>query len=212
MICEILKPDSFPFLVCDLKAGETVRARTGAMTAAEGGIILDSSGSESAYDGYDYLMSEDRYLMQTLTAPKPGRIYLTHTVPGELRILELTPEDSLIVNRANFLAASADVVMDLRPEDLTDTAGLSVLQISGPGTLVLGGSGALLDLDIPEGVRYAVDAGQLAAWWAPAAGWRIHERERIWAASEAEANSGETYLAYFVGSARILIQSGRADS
>lgn len=212
MKCEILRPEFHPFLACDLAAGETVRACTGAMTAAQSGIRLDSSGSEMALDGYDYLLSDDLYLLQTITAQKASRVYLTHVDAGELRILTLPAEESWIINRRNFLAASSEVRIDMQPEDLTEQAGLSVLQISGPGTLVLGGFGAFLDLHIGPGESYDVDAGQIAAWQAPAANWRTVQKQHIQVASEAAAISGETYLAHFDGPAEVLIQSGRADS
>lgn len=212
MKCEVLRPEAFPFVVCDLAAGETILARTGAMTAAEGAISLDSTGSEMALDGYDYLMSEDMFLLQKITASKAARVYLTHVAPGEVRVMELVKGDSWIVNRRNFLAASSDLALDRRPEDLTELAGVSALQISGPGTLILGGFGSILDLSLQKGESYEVDAGQLAAWQAPERDWRSRERERIRIASAAAASSGESYLAHFDGPAEVLIQSGRADS
>ena len=206
---EVLYRDSFPLVRCDLEQGERIKAESDAMVAMsptldvegkmEGGILSGIARS---------LLAGEKFFFQEIIAKRgPGYVLFAHALPGGIVPVELDGSYSLRVQKDGFLAATQNIKIDTKMQNLSkglfSGEGFFIVNISGSGTVFLSSYGAIHAVDIPEGEEMVIDNGHLVAWpeYMP---YEIKKASSGWFSS---MTSGEGLVCRFKGPGRVLIQT-----
>lgn len=103
------------------------------------------------------------------TTPSAGVLAFAGMLPGEMRALELTPGKAWMAERDAFIAAETSVDLDIAfagfGTGLFGGEGFVLERFTGSGTVLIGGAGNFIDLDLADfGGRLEVDTGCIVAF------------------------------------------------
>ena len=169
MQVEIRHSPSFAVARCTLAATEHVKVESGAMAAMSDGVTLDAkmeggffkSLSRSALGGNSFFVT-------TYTSSVDGGwVDVTATLPGDIIVLDSTPERPLAVTRGSWLANEQSLSMDTKwggASNLFGGEGGFVSRFDGAGKVVVASYGALDRHALDAGQRMVVDSGHLVAY------------------------------------------------
>lgn len=98
-----------------------------------------------------------------------GMVAFAGLLPGEMRALELTPGKAWMAERDAFVAAETTVQLDIAfsglGAGLFGGEGFVLQKFTGNGTVLVGGAGNFVDLDLDDfGGRLEVDTGCVVAF------------------------------------------------
>jgi uncharacterized protein (TIGR00266 family) len=169
MRAEILYRPSYSMAIVDLEPFEEIRVESGAMvsmteammlkTKAEGGLLRSLSRS---------LFGGESFFLNVYQAPDfGGQINLAPALPGDMMILEVREQDTLLVQGGSYVASSMGIEIDTKwggARTFFASEGLIMLRTAGVGLLLLSSYGAIHPVDLTPGQRYTVDTGHLVAF------------------------------------------------
>ena len=169
MQVEIRHSPSFAVARCTLATTEHVKVESGAMATMSDGVTLDAkmeggffkSLSRSALGGNSFFVT-------TYTSSVDGGwVDVTATLPGDIIVLDSTPERPLAVTRGSWLANEQSLSMDTKwggASNLFGGEGGFVSRFDGAGKVVVASYGALDRHALDAGQRMVVDSGHLVAY------------------------------------------------
>jgi uncharacterized protein (AIM24 family) len=212
-------------------AGEAVQAESGAMVgmSADVNMTTDAGGFKK---GLKRLLGGESFFRNTFTAPREGgEVLLAPPLCGDMVVLPVggAPLDGVVVGeelgRAAagsgrggwFVQASAYVASTLGVnidsklggfKGFFSGAGAFVLKAEGQGQVIIGGFGALEEVEV-KGVLI-VDTGHLAAWEVREdLNYKITKATKGWISSFL---SGEGLVCRFEGQGKVWIQTRNSPS
>lgn len=169
MLVEVRHGPAFAVARCTLANTEHVKVESGAMAAMSDGVTLDAkmeggflkSLGRSALGGNSFFVT-------SYTASKDGAwVDVTAVLPGDIAVLESTPERPLAVTRGSWLANEQSLVMDTKwggANNLFGGEGGFVSRFDGAGKVVIASYGALDMHALNQGERMVIDSGHLVAY------------------------------------------------
>ena len=169
MRAEILYRPSYSMAIVDMEPFEEIRVESGSMvsmteamtlkTQMEGGLLRSLSRS---------LFGGESFFMNIYQAPNfGGQINLAPALPGDMMILEVRPQDTLLVQGGSYVASSMGIEIDTKwggARTFFASEGLIMLRTSGEGLLLLSSYGAIHPVDLAPGQKYTIDTGHLVAF------------------------------------------------
>lgn len=205
---EIQYQGAFPMLSVLLKKGQKIKAQSGAMVAKTNHIELDSSMDGGLMRGLGRMLAGERMFFQTLTANKgEGIVMLAPDVPGDVSVLQVTPQKGYTIQKNGFFAASDGIDIKMKTQSVSkglfSGEGFFILEAIGNGTLFLESFGAIHTLDLDPGEEITVDNGHLVAWESHL-NYSIEKAASGWISS---FTSGEGLVCRFKGPGKVLIQT-----
>jgi uncharacterized protein (AIM24 family) len=119
--------------------------------------------------GKRMLAGESLALQYFKTSGGAGVIAFAGLLPGEMRALELRPGQTWMAERDAFVAAETSVDLDIAfsgfGAGLFGGEGFVLEKFTGNGTVLIGGAGNFIDLDLSDfGGRLEVDTGCVVAF------------------------------------------------
>ena len=169
MLVDVRHGPAFAVARCTLANTEHVKVESGAMAAMSDGVTLDAkmeggflkSLGRSALGGNSFFVT-------SYTASKDGAwVDVTAVLPGDIAVLESTPERPLAVTRGSWLANEQSLVMDTKwggANNLFGGEGGFVSRFDGAGKVVIASYGALDKHALNQGERMVIDSGHLVAY------------------------------------------------
>lgn len=205
---EILYQDAFPIIKCNLNKGEHIKAEADAMIGMSGTIDIKGGTEGGIMKGLTRMFAGESFFFQYLEANRgAGEVLLGHSIPGSIIDVELDGSYGLKVQKNGFLAATEQVQIDTKVQNLTrgifSGEGFFILEIGGKGTVFLSSYGAIHAVNLQPGEEYIIDNGHLVAW-ADYMHYSIEKASSGWMNS---IMSGECLVCKFRGPGIVLIQT-----
>jgi uncharacterized protein (TIGR00266 family) len=152
-----------------LAAGEKLTTEGGAMVAMSPTLSVETSVRKKEQGGFKAalkrIVSGESFFMNHYTANAvAGEIYLSTTLPGDMKILDLSA-GNIIVQGGSYVASTNDVKVDMSFQGLQSLfSGESLfwLKLSGQGKAIVNSFGAIYPVQIDG--EYIVDTGHIVAF------------------------------------------------
>jgi len=162
-----IKGESMPVIICRLSDGETMITESGSMSWMSPNIEMETVGG-----GFGKVMgrmfSGEALFQNRFTSHGEGMIAFSSSFPGEIRVVNITPDNDLIVQKRGFLASEAGVELSTYfhkrfASGLFGGEGFILQRLSGNGTAFIEIDGAAIEYELEAGQEIIVDTGNLAA-------------------------------------------------
>ena len=157
---------AYASLIFDLQANQTLLVESGAMAAMDSHITMKSRMKGGLMKGLGRMLGGESLFISEFTAQgKPGKLYLSPGVPGEVQHYYLDGRTSLLVQSSGFVAASPTLELDTKFQGFKgffSGESLFLLKASGQGSFWFSSYGAIVE--IPVDGDYVVDTGYIVAF------------------------------------------------
>jgi uncharacterized protein (TIGR00266 family) len=157
---------AYGFLRLEIPAGETVLVEAGGMAAMDSNIEMKSKMRGGLLKGVGRMLGGESLFISEFTAKnKPGKLYISPGVPGDIQHYELQGNCALMVQSAGFIACSKTVEIDTQFQGFKgffSGESLFLLRATGNGDFWFSSYGAIVEIEV-EG-SYVVDTGYIVAF------------------------------------------------
>lgn len=164
-VYEIEHAPAYAALKVKLQAGQTILVESGAMAAMDSHIKMKSRMKGGLMKGVARMLSGESLFISEFTAEgKPGELYISPGVPGDLQHYTLNG-NALIVQSSGFVAASPTVEMNTKFQGVKgffSGESIFMLRASGTGDFWFSSFGGIIE--IPISGDYVVDTGYIVAF------------------------------------------------
>ncbi len=210
MRIDLSKGGLFSRAIVHLQPGETFVSDAGAMIRASSNIDIDvttgSRGKGGILGGLGRLLAGDTFFLSTyqVTDGRSGEVGLAPTHMGEVREVDVSLDQAWLCAGGSFLGAESTLSLDTRFQGLKGLLGgesLSLLRVSGSGTLLVSALGMLTGMNVDG--ELIVDTGHVVAFTESLA-YRIDKVGGGWISTWL---SGEGFVMRFSGKGQIILQS-----
>src|SRR5688500_10492432 len=159
---------SFSVARFSLAAGEPLRAEAGAMLAMAPDIQLEAKAEGGMLKSLKRAaLGGESFFITTLTAgPGGGWVDLAANLPGDLSLIDVTPDRPWLLSKGAFLGAAPGVAIDSQFQGMKMFAGgegAFLVQAGGQGPLVVSAFGAIDRFELAAGQTMVVDSGHFVA-------------------------------------------------
>lgn len=164
-----IKGGNLPAVVCEVNQGETMITESGGMAWMSPNMKMETSTGGGIGKAFARVFANEHMFQNTYTAEGgPGTIAFTSSFPGEIRAVEITPGNSLIVQKSAWLASEVGVEVSTFFQKklgagLFGGEGFVMSKLSGQGTAFLEISGSAVEYELNAGEQITVATGFLAA-------------------------------------------------
>ena len=210
---DVLHGPAFAALRLDLPAGESILAQPGSMIAMTPGFAVDvragvhMQGDRGLARGLRSLFGGESFFTVVYTAKRDDQhIILAPDHMGEIRALDTTAEQGLLLTRGAFLACGPEVGFGLHNagmQGLLTTRGLFFLKTLGAGTIFVSSYGGLVEQTLAAGERFVLDNRNIVAF----SDGMPFESVVLANSLKDSVLSGEGFVVRFTGPGRVLYQT-----
>ncbi len=162
---EIEHSPAYASLIINLQANQTVLVESGAMAAMDAGILMKSKMQGGLMKGMARMVSGESLFVSEFTAEeKPGQIYISPAMPGDIQHYYLS-EKSLLIQSSGFVAASPTVEIDTQFQGFKgffSGESLFLVRATGSGDIWFNSYGGIVEIPV-EG-DYVVDTSYIVAF------------------------------------------------
>ncbi|MDA0268852.1 MAG: TIGR00266 family protein [Cyanobacteria bacterium] len=163
---EVNHAPAYASLILNLSAGQMVVVEAGAMAAMDSWIAMKSKMKGGLMKGVGRMLGGESLFLSEFTAQgKPGKLYLSPGVPGDVCHYQLDGSKGLMVQSSGFIAASPTVNLDTKFQGFKgffSGESLFLLKTTGTGDLWFSSYGAIIE--VPVRGNYVVDTGYIVAF------------------------------------------------
>jgi uncharacterized protein (TIGR00266 family) len=205
MEIEILHRPSYSLAVARLGADERIRAEPGAMVSFSDGVDIETKMDGGLFKSLGRAMLGGESLFQNFwkAGGSGGEVTLAPELPGDIVLIDMKGE-ALFVQSGSFMASEegVDINAKLSGKAFMAGEGLSILEASGTGKLLVSSYGAVYEKTIGQGERYTVDSSHLVAFDGT-----ISVKPRPVGGLKSTLLSGEGLVIELTGPGRVYIQT-----
>lgn len=167
MEIEILHRPSYSLAVAKLLPNERIRAEAGAMVSVSSGVNIETKAEGGFLKslGRAVLGGESFFQNFFLASPQGGEVTLAPELPGDMMLIELRGQ-KLLIQAGSYVASENGVELTAKVsvKAFMSTEGISMLEASGMGKLLVSSYGAIFERSIKTGETYVVDTSHLVAF------------------------------------------------
>ena len=206
---EILYPEAFPVVKCQLEQGEKIKAESDAMITMSATVDVEGKMDGGILSGLarKFLAGESFFFQELIASRGPGAVLLGHPLPGGILDVELDGSYGLVVQKDGYLASTQGIQVDTKMQNLSkglfSGEGFFVLNVTGRGTVFVSSYGVIHPVNIADGEEVIIDNGHLVAW-PDYMQYSIEKASSGWISS---VTSGECLVCRFRGPGVVLIQT-----
>jgi uncharacterized protein (TIGR00266 family) len=157
---------AYGFLILEIPAEETVLVEAGAMAAMDSNMEMKSKMRGGLLKGVGRMLGGESLFISEFTAKdRPGQLYLSPGVPGDIQHYELTGNCGLMVQSGGFIACSKTVQIDTKFQGFKgffSGESLFLLKATGSGDFWFSSYGAIFKIQVKD--SYVVDTGYIVAF------------------------------------------------
>lgn len=206
---EILYPEAFPVVKCQLERGEKIKAESDAMITMSATVDVEGKMDGGILSGLarKFLAGESFFFQELIASHGPGEVLLGHPLPGGILDVELDGSYGLVVQKDGYLASTQGIQVDTKMQNLSkglfSGEGFFVLNVTGRGTVFVSSYGVIHPMNLGAGEEVIIDNGHLVAW-PDYMQYSIEKASSGWISS---VTSGECLVCRFRGPGVVLIQT-----
>ena len=159
--------EPMPVVVCDLNGGESMITEKGSMVWMSPNMEMQTSAGGIG-KAFGRMFSGESMFQNIYTAQGgPGMIAFASSFPGSIRVVEITPDRPVVVQKSGFLAAEPGVELSVFFQKKAGAGffggeGFIMQKLSGHGTAFLEIDGSSVEYTLGPGQQIIVDTGNLA--------------------------------------------------
>jgi uncharacterized protein (TIGR00266 family) len=206
MEIEIKHQPAFALAVVRLAPDEEIKVEPGAMVSFSAGVTSETDVTGGLMRGIQRIFGGESFFQNTFHAPKEGgEITLAPALVGDIGILDIASEQTMLLQSGAYLAAERAVSFDTSwggARGFFGGPGLLLLRVTGAGKLLYAGYGGLEERLIEAGQSYTVDTGHIVAMDDS-----IQYRVRGMGGLKGTVFSGEGLVGELTGPGRVIMQS-----
>ncbi len=167
MNVEIIHRPSYSLALVNLAPNEKIRADSGAMVSMTDGITIETKAAGGFLKSLtrSALGGESFFQNFFMAPPQGGEITLAPDLPGDMVVIELSNR-TVMVQAGSYLASEIGVELNakLSKKAFLSAEGISILEASGNGKVLVSSYGAIYDRQLSSGEKYIVDSSHLVAF------------------------------------------------
>ena len=205
MNIETLHRPSYSLAVVTLASNERIRAEAGAMVSMSAGVQIETKAEGGLLKslGRAVLGGESFFQNFFQAGPQGGEVTLAPDLPGDVAVLELAG-GKMMVQAGSFMACETGVDLNARVSGKAFMAGegLSILEATGTGKLLVSSYGAIYEKTLAAGEQCVVDSSHLVAFDGT-----VGVQPRTVGGIKSTMLSGEGLVIEMTGPGRVLIQT-----
>jgi uncharacterized protein (TIGR00266 family) len=196
---------SYSLAIVKLAADERIRADSGSMvshsanveveTKAEGGLLKSL--------GRSFLGGESFFQNFWKAGSLGGEVTLAPDLPGDITMIQMTGQP-LMIQSGSYLASESGIDLSSKISGKAFKAGegVSMLEASGSGKLLVSSYGAIFEKNLAAGEKYIVDSSHLVAFDG-----NMDVEAKSVGGLKSTLLSGEGFVVQLTGPGRIYIQT-----
>ena len=162
-----IQGETTPVVICQLSSGESMITEKGSMVWMSPNMEMQTSAGGLG-KAFGRMFSGESIFQNIYTAKDgSGMIAFASSFPGNIRVVEVTPDHPVVVQKSAFLAAEQGVELSVFFQKKLGAGffggeGFIMQKISGRGTAFLEIDGSSVEYDLRAGEQMIVDTGNLA--------------------------------------------------
>lgn len=205
----ILKQGNNAILEVKLNANESLKSESGAMVTKTPNINVDGKMEGGLLSGLGRkLLTGETFFMQHLKCESGvGKTRLAPTYYGEIKELDISENNTFLIQKDGFLASEETVNVNTKMQNLSkglfSGEGFFIMEVKGEGKLFISSRGAIQEIILENNEEIIIDNQHLVAW-------NSEMEYNIEKASKSILNSvksGEYLVTRFKGPGKIYIQT-----
>ncbi len=158
---------SYSLAVVKLAANERIRADSGAMVSHSVGVAVETKAEGGFFKslGRAVLGGESFFQNFWQAGPQGGELTLAPDLPGDIVAIQMNSQ-ALMIQSGSYLASEAGIELSTKISSKAFKAGegVSMLEATGSGKLLVSSYGAIFEKTIVAGEKYIVDTSHLVAF------------------------------------------------
>lgn len=163
-----LKGGSFPVVECQLENGEQMITERGSMVWMSPNMQMETSGGGLGRM-FSKALSGESIFQNIYTAKGNGLIAFGSSFPGQIKPVQISRGQEMIVQKSAFLAAQSGVELSIHfsrklGAGLFGDEGFIMQRLSGNGIAFVEIDGELIEYELQAGQQIVVDTGNVAGF------------------------------------------------
>ena len=152
-----------------LEQNESVIAEPGSMVAMSSGIYVNPRMEGGVIKSFGRrLFGEEAFFFTKYSATTGGSwVALSPVMPGDIYVTNINFGENLMATSGSILAHGEEVISSIKiagVKTMLMQEGLTAIELSGEGTVLLSTYGAAQEIIIEIGQELIIDTGHLLAW------------------------------------------------
>lgn len=205
MDIEVMHKPSYSLAVAKLAPNERIRAEAGAMVSMSSDVTIETKAEGGFLKslGRAVLGGESFFQNFFLASPKGGEITLAPDLPGDIIVVEMAG-NKLMIQSGSYMASESSIELNAKisMKALVAAEGVSMLEATGTGTLLLSSYGAIFEKTLGAGEKYIVDTSHIVAFDAT-----MDVQRKTVGGIKSTLFSGEGLVVELTGPGKIYIQT-----
>lgn len=157
---------AYALLRLNLKPNQTAIVEASAMAAMDSCIDMQTKVKGGLMKGFQRMLGGESLFMNEFTAQgRPGELYISPNVPGDIQHYRLQPNCGLMIQSSGFVASGTEVQVDSQFQGMRgffSGESLFLLRVTGQGDVWFSSYGGIVE--IPLDGDYVVDTGYIVAF------------------------------------------------
>lgn len=162
-----IKGEPMPVVICTLEAGESMITESGSMVWMSPNMRMDTSAGGLGR-AFGHIFSGENIFQNIYTAQGgSGLIAFAGSFPGNIRVVEITPDKPVICQKSSFLASTGGVELSIYFQKKGMSGffggeGFIMQKLSGRGLAFIEIDGSSVEYELAAGQQLIVDTGNVA--------------------------------------------------
>ncbi len=167
MDIEIIHRPSYSLAIAKLTPNERIRAEAGAMVSMSGDVQIETKAEGGILKslGRAVLGGESFFQNFFVASAAGGEVTLAPELPGDIAVIEMSGS-KLMIQAGSYMASESTVELTAKVsmKAFMSAEGISMLEATGTGTLLVSSYGAIFEKVLGAGEKYVVDTSHLVAF------------------------------------------------
>ncbi len=167
MDIEIIHRPSYSLAIAKLTPNERIRAEAGAMVSMSGDVQIETKAEGGILKslGRAVLGGESFFQNFFVASAAGGEVTLAPELPGDIAVIEMSGS-KLMIQAGSYMASESTVELNAKVsmKAFMSAEGISMLEATGSGTLLVSSYGAIFEKVLGAGEKYIVDTSHLVAF------------------------------------------------
>jgi uncharacterized protein (TIGR00266 family) len=158
---------SYSLAIVKLVPNERIRTDSGSMVSHSAGVEIETKAEGGFLKslGRAVLGGESFFQNFWKAGAQGGEVTLAPDLPGDMAMIQMTGQ-TLMIQSGSYLASEAGIELSTKLSGKAFKAGegVSMLEASGSGKLLVSSYGAIFEKNLASGEKYIVDSSHLVAF------------------------------------------------
>ena len=167
MDIEIIHRPSYSLAIAKLTPNERIRAEAGAMVSMSGDVQIETKAEGGILKSLGRAVRGGESFFQNffVASAAGGEVTLAPELPGDIAVIEMS-SSKLMIQAGSYMASESTVELTAKVsvKAFMSAEGISMLEASGSGTLLVSSYGAIFEKTLDAGEKYIVDTSHLVAF------------------------------------------------